>query len=134
MDNRLDHRTIVKWQRESARLLPLMVRNEFADAEPLIPSRDGFVLTADNRLAFQFMLQSQAQKHGMNGLTPHEAYALMGRLENMPRIEDNFQHAQAGVLSGIKSYCLRRSHNRRCEIENPTSDVIWIDDLREILS
>ena len=87
MDNRLDHRTIVKWQRESARLLPLMVRNEFADAEPLIPSRDGFVLTADNRLAFQFMLQSQAQKHGMDGLTPHEAYALMGRLENMPRIE-----------------------------------------------
>ena len=54
--------------------------------------------------------------------------------ENIVFIEDNFQHAQAGVLSGIKSYCLRRSHNRRCEIENPTSDVIWIDDLREILS
>jgi len=44
-------------------------------------------------------------------------------------VEDNFTHARSGVTNGIKSYCLRRSHNRRCEAENPTSEVIWVDDL-----
>lgn len=85
--NRFEHRTITKWQQESKRLLPLKLKNDFGHAEPLIPSQDGFVLTADDRLAFQFMLQSQAQKHGKDGLTPHEAFALMGRLENLPAVE-----------------------------------------------
>lgn len=47
-------------------------------------------------------------------------------------IEDNFAHAQSGVACGIKSYCLRRSHNRAEEAANPDSAVIWIDDLREV--
>ena len=47
-------------------------------------------------------------------------------------IEDNFKHAQSGVVNGIKSYCLRRSHNRRCEAENPDSGVIWIDSLLDL--
>lgn len=47
-------------------------------------------------------------------------------------IEDSFAHAQSGVVCGIKTYCLRRSHNRRDEEANPDSAVIWIDDLREV--
>lgn len=85
--NRFDQRQVTKWEAESKRLLPLKVQNDFTDAEPLIPSRDGFVLTQDDRLAFRFMLQSEAQKYGKDGLTPREAYALMGRLENLPAIE-----------------------------------------------
>ena len=56
-----------------------------------------------------------------------------GRLVDLVFIEDSFKHAQSGVANGIKSYCLRRSHNRRDEAENPDSGVIWIDDLRHIL-
>lgn len=52
--------------------------------------------------------------------------------EGIVFVEDSFRHAQSGVEVGIKSYCLRRSHNRRDEAENPASGVIWIDDLREV--
>lgn len=48
-------------------------------------------------------------------------------------VEDSFEHAKSGVANGIKSYCLRRSHNRQQEAENPDSQVIWIDEIREIL-
>lgn len=48
-------------------------------------------------------------------------------------VEDSFRHAQSGVVNGIKTYCLRRSHNRRDEVENPESGVIWIDDIRGVL-
>ena len=47
-------------------------------------------------------------------------------------VEDNFTHAQAGAVNGITSYCLRRSHNRRDETNNPDTAVMWIDDLTEI--
>lgn len=49
-------------------------------------------------------------------------------------IEDCFAHARSGALCGIQTYCLRRSHNRRDEAENPDSGVIWIDTLDEIAS
>ena len=75
----IDHRQIQKWRDECRAILPL---------EPLIPSEDGFVLTQDDRLAFRFMLQSQARKYSKDGLTPHEAYALMGRIENLPAVEE----------------------------------------------
>lgn len=52
--------------------------------------------------------------------------------ENIVFVEDSFRHAQSGVEACIKSYCLRRSHNRRDEAENPASGVIWIDDLGEV--
>lgn len=44
-------------------------------------------------------------------------------------VEDSFEHAKSGIANGIKSYCLRRSHNRQQEAENPDTQVIWIDDL-----
>lgn len=47
-------------------------------------------------------------------------------------VEDNFEHAKSGVANGIRSYCLRRSHNRQQEAENPDTKVIWIDDLDAI--
>lgn len=49
-------------------------------------------------------------------------------------IEDNFKHAQSGVATGIRTYCLRRNHNRRDEAENPDTSVIWIDDLRALIA
>lgn len=49
-------------------------------------------------------------------------------------IEDNFMHAQSGVATGIRTYCLRRNHNRRDEAENPDTSVIWIDDLRALIA
>ena len=51
---------------------------------------------------------------------------------NVAFIEDNFEHAQSGVVNGIKSYCLRRSHNRQQEADNPDTQVIWIDHLDAI--
>lgn len=48
-------------------------------------------------------------------------------------IDDSFRHAQSGVVNGIKTYCLRCSHDRRDEAENPDSGVIWIDDIRGVL-
>lgn len=47
-------------------------------------------------------------------------------------VEDNFEHAKSGVANGIKSYCLRRSHNRAQEAENPGTGVIWIDAISEL--
>ena len=47
-------------------------------------------------------------------------------------VEDNFAHAQSGAVNGITSYCLRRSHNRTEEANNPDTAVIWIDNLTEI--
>ena len=48
-------------------------------------------------------------------------------------VDDNFKHAQAGHRSGMKSYCVRRSHNRADEAANPDSGVMWIDHLSEVL-
>lgn len=47
-------------------------------------------------------------------------------------VDDSFRHAQSGVVNGIRTYCLRCSHNRRDEIENPASGVIWIDSLLDL--
>ncbi|MBI1620051.1 HAD family hydrolase [Aquamicrobium zhengzhouense] len=47
-------------------------------------------------------------------------------------VEDNFEHAQAGWINGIRSYCLRRSHNRLHEAGDTATGVIWIDDLDAI--
>lgn len=48
-------------------------------------------------------------------------------------VEDNFEHARSGIVNGITSYCMRRSHNRKDEAENPDSAVLWIDDFRPLL-
>lgn len=85
--NYFDHRQITRWADACKRMTPLTLRNDLSHAEPLIPSQDGFVLTADNRLAFRFMLPSLARQYDMDGLSVDEAYALMARLENLPAIE-----------------------------------------------
>ena len=59
-------------------------------------------------------------------------YAASRQHTHLTLVEDNFTHAQSGVVNGIKSYCLRRSHNRAEERENPASGVIWIDNLLQI--
>lgn len=59
-------------------------------------------------------------------------WARLPTMEPLAYVEDNFSHARSGAVCGIKSYCLRRSHNRRDEAENPDSGVIWIDDLGEV--
>lgn len=48
-------------------------------------------------------------------------------------VEDNFSHARSGAIRGMKSYCIRRSHNRRHEAENPETAVTWIDDISDVL-
>ena len=47
-------------------------------------------------------------------------------------VEDNFEHARVGATLGIRSYCLRRSHNRADERNNPDTGVIWIDSLLDL--
>lgn len=47
-------------------------------------------------------------------------------------VDDNYAHAKSGAMVGVTSYCTRRSHNRQQEADNPMSDVLWIDDIREI--
>ena len=47
-------------------------------------------------------------------------------------MDDNYAHAKSGAMVGVTSYCTRRSHNRQQEADNPMSDVLWIDDIREI--
>lgn len=59
-------------------------------------------------------------------------YALSSKRGSLRFVEDNWEHARAGTTLGIESYCLRRSHNRQQEADNPMSDVLWIDDIREI--
>lgn len=58
------------------------------------------------------------------------------RASLMPRetvvVEDSFQHAQSGAVNGIRSYCIRKAHNRADESANPTTSVIWIDDIGEV--
>lgn len=48
-------------------------------------------------------------------------------------VDDNFTHAQSGAVCGIRSYCLRRSHNRADEAANPGTSVMWLDDLHQLL-
>lgn len=47
-------------------------------------------------------------------------------------VEDNFQHAMAGVTAGLKTYCIRKTHNRLDERGNSGSGVIWINDISEV--
>lgn len=86
MKQLLDRRQLQKWADDSKRVLPL--KQPPLELEPMIPSRDGFVLTSDDRLALRFMLNSEASMYGMPGITPQEAFALMGRLENLPAIQE----------------------------------------------
>lgn len=51
---------------------------------PIIPSRDGLVLTRDDRPLFRFIMDS-----ANGGLTPHEAYAFAGILENLVPVIDS---------------------------------------------
>ena len=56
-------------------------------------------------------------------------YAKSSGTESLVFVEDNFKHAQSAAILGIKSYCLRRSHNRRDEGENLDTNVTWADNL-----
>ena len=47
-------------------------------------------------------------------------------------VDDNYAHAKSGAMVGVTSYCTRRLYNRQQEADNPMSDVLWIDDIREI--
>jgi hypothetical protein len=44
------------------------------------------------------------------------------------------RHAKAGMANGIKSYCLRRTHNYEDEANDIGSGVIWIGDLLRVVS
>lgn len=47
-------------------------------------------------------------------------------------VEDNFAHAQSGLANGIRSYCIRKRHNRRDYMSKEVSSVIWINDISEV--
>lgn len=120
-----DHKQIAAWQRETddlkgmkttvegeALTIPTLNPRLLSKAEtrsslgkvpalpfePLIPSEDGFVLGQDDRLVLRLMLNSQAAKYGKRGLTPHEAYAIIGRMENMPFIEEAAKNTQRDMI------------------------------------
>ena len=47
-------------------------------------------------------------------------------------VEDNFQNALSGALLLMKTYCIRKPHNRADEAADAASGVIWIDDINEV--
>ena len=49
-------------------------------------------------------------------------------------VEDNFEHAKAGLANGIKSYCLRRTHNWDEEANDIDSGAICVGDLLRVVS
>lgn len=65
--------------------------------EPVIAADDGYVLTADERIAFRIALgrepvalwraETKPMGLGVAGITPHEAYALVSRIAALPGIE-----------------------------------------------
>lgn len=65
----------------------------------------------------------------LGGSKFHDLNEARLKCDDIVFVEDSFKHAQSGVANGIKSYCLRRSHNRQDEADNPDSGVIWVDDL-----
>lgn len=60
-------------------------------------------------------------------------YAMSMPIEDLVLVEDNYQHAAAGARVGIRSFCLRRNHNRANQAQGEGSGVIWIDNLSELL-
>lgn len=48
-------------------------------------------------------------------------------------VEDNYKHALSGAANRIKSYCIRKRHNRYDEGAQESSSVIWIDDISEVV-
>lgn len=48
-------------------------------------------------------------------------------------VEDNFNQAKAGVVNGIRSYCIRRTHNWDDEATDTESEVIWVNGLEDVL-
>lgn len=61
------------------------------------------------------------------------AYVMGDRHNDLAFCEDNYDHARTGARMGIKSFCLRRSHNLHREGENPDCSVIWIDEITDVL-
>lgn len=55
------------------------------------------------------------------------------RADDFVFVEDNFAHAHAGVINGVKSYCIRKRHNRHDEAVHGLSAVQWIDDISEVV-
>lgn len=64
----------------------------------------------------------------------HILYKESRRFSDLVFVEDNFAHAQSGAVNGIKSYCIRKRHNRNDESEHSlSSSVQWIDDIQGVL-
>lgn len=49
-------------------------------------------------------------------------------------LDDSFSHAERGAIAGIRSYCLRRTHNRSQERAATDSSVIWIDAIQQFIA
>lgn len=47
-------------------------------------------------------------------------------------VEDSYKNALDGVAVGLKTYCIRKRHNRQDEAKDNLSGVIWIDDISEV--
>ena len=47
-------------------------------------------------------------------------------------VDDNFGHAQSGVIANITSYCVRRNHNREMEARHAPTEVRWIDGFDDL--
>lgn len=53
---------------------------------------------------------------------------------NLAFVEDNLSHAITGANLGIRSFCIRRSHNRALEATREVPSLVtWIDDIRDLL-
>lgn len=59
-------------------------------------------------------------------------YNISRKTGDLVYVEDAYHHAVSGAVNGIKTYCLRRSHNRHHEGAHD-SRIIWIDRLTEVL-
>lgn len=78
--------------------------------EPLSPTRDAFVMSADGKtLILRMIMRGEAEQHGMEGLDPHTAYAYANRLANLDAIEDaalQMQRDRSVLLRDIRKLML----------------------------
>lgn len=110
----------------------LSILTAFGDSEQAKTDREENLrraFTRDDQYPFLF---TKGLPLGASKMAALGDYAKAPIMESFVFIEDNYTHAESGIANGIKSFCVRRPHNRSAERDNPDSRVIWIDKVRDL--
>lgn len=110
---KFDARQIRKWLEDLRHVLPI------------IPSKDGLVLTKDDRPLYRYILNSAG-----GGLTPQEAYALAAILENLAPIVEAVISQQRDFVMARRALIRALNHpspKQRGEIDDVIQDTAYIE-------